>query len=387
VDGREAGGVQAAEADDRERSVRATAALADVLHQMLVAWDVLRVRDLLFWHRDMAQIMLMAMIGMCGVMLLTRLLVPRPVGRGRVALPAILRSTPGRATALVRHAPLVLALAGVASFTAALADPYTRFRQQAVSFSGRRIALLIDASSSMMAGFTAGRLNAGMPKEAAFFTSVAAAESFVRQRIRGKYRDLIGLIEFGNEAYVVTPFTHDYDNILLSCSLIADYDEFVKFPDQGTTIALAIEQSVDLFKAFDFLNAAGNLMVIFSDGLDTQVIVHGRHVDDILAGALQTKIPVYFVRTAYHQALGDLVPDEIWRRAVELTGGRFYAASSETDILRAIDEIDRLSAGRIDVTQYSTEEPAYAFFTVVAVGLWALAGVLRLTVPWCRTFP
>jgi hypothetical protein len=247
--------------------------------------------------------------------------------------------------------------------------------------------MLIDASSSMMAGFTARRLNAGMPKEAAFFTSVAAAESFIRQRIKGKYRDLIALIEFGSEAYVVTPFTHDYDNILLSCSLIADYNEFVKFPDQGTTIALAIEQSVDLFKAFDALHAAGNAMVIFSDGLDTQVVVHGQHVEDILAGARSTKIPVYFVRTAYHQGLGDLVPDDIWRRAVELTGGRFYAASSEADILQAIDEIDRLSEGRIDVTRYSTEEPAYALFAVVAVGLWILAAVLRLTVPWCRTFP
>ena len=38
----------------------------------------------------------------------------------------------------------------------------------------------------------------------------------------GRYRDLVSLIEFGNEAYVVTPFTSDYDNILLSISLIGD---------------------------------------------------------------------------------------------------------------------------------------------------------------------
>ena len=50
----------------------------------------------------------------------------------------------------------------------------------------------------------------------------------------------------------------------------------MKFPDQGTTIAPAIEQGIGLFKAFDFLDAAGNLMVIFSDGEDTQVMLHGR---------------------------------------------------------------------------------------------------------------
>src|SRR4029453_1412315 len=127
-----------------------------------------------------------------------------------------------------------------------------------------------DASARKMAPFPAAKLNAKAPNEATFFTTVAAAEAFMRQRIAGKYHDLIGLIEFGDEAYVVTPFTTDYDNILLSLSLIGDWTEFMKFPDQGTTIGLAIEQSVELFRAFDFLDAAGNLMLIFSTGQDTQ---------------------------------------------------------------------------------------------------------------------
>ena len=156
---------------------------------------------------------------------------------------------------------------------------------------GRRIALMIDASSSMMARFPAAHLNAKAPNEATFFTTVAAAETFIRQRMSGKYHDLIGLIEFGDEAYVVTPFTSDYDNILLSLNLIGDWTEFMKFPDQGTTIGLAIEQSVGLFKAFDFLDASGNLMLLFTDGQDTQVMIHGKNVNEILEGAKQTKIP------------------------------------------------------------------------------------------------
>ena len=53
----------------------------------------------------------------------------------------------------------------------------------------------------------------------------------------------------------------------------------MKFPDQGTTIGLAIEQATGLFKAFDFLDASGNLMLLFSDGQDTQVTIHGKNVD------------------------------------------------------------------------------------------------------------
>ena len=85
-------------------------------------------------------------------------------------------------------------------------------------------------------------MNAKAPNEATFFTTVAAAEMFIRQRMAGKYHDLISLVEFGADAYVVTPFTNDYDNLLVSLSLIGDWTEFMKFPDQGTTIGLAMEQ-------------------------------------------------------------------------------------------------------------------------------------------------
>src|SRR5205085_7601026 len=115
-----------------------------------------------------------------------------------------------------------------------------------------RITLLIDASTSMRTPFKAEHLNKRAPTDATFFTTVAAAERFVQLRIKGKYRDLLGLVEFGNEAYVVTPFTNDYDNILLSVSLIGDPVEFSMFPDQGTVIADAIDEGVDLFKAFRF---------------------------------------------------------------------------------------------------------------------------------------
>ena len=41
-----------------------------------------------------------------------------------------------------------------------------------------------------------------------------------------------------------TPFTSDYENILLSISLIGDWNEFMNFPEQGTIIARAIDQGV-----------------------------------------------------------------------------------------------------------------------------------------------
>ena len=136
-----------------------------------------------------------------------------------------------------------------------------------MSYPGRRITLAIDASSSMETPFTAATLNKNSATDSAFFTTAAAAERFVQRRIEGKYRDLVGLVEFGNEAYVITPFTNDYDNILLSISLIGDPVEFQRFPDQGTIIARASVASS--CSNLQFLDASGRLLVIFSDGEDT----------------------------------------------------------------------------------------------------------------------
>ena len=101
----------------------------------------------------------------------------------------------------------------------------------------------------------------------------------------------MALVEFGDDAYVITPFTTDYENILLSTSLIGDWNEFMAFPDQGTVVARAVEQSVALFKAFKYLDASGNLMVIFTDGADADVLENGKTVDDVLEDARPREDP------------------------------------------------------------------------------------------------
>jgi hypothetical protein len=357
------------------------------LRDVVMEWRNTRAAALLFTHRDTAILAVVALIGLCFTILVGRALTRKKAGRTQVALPAVLDWSGRNWTAFVRHGALLLFLAGLPFFTLALADPYSSLTREDVSYPGRRICLMIDASSSMMARFPAARLNAKAPNEATFFTTVAAAEAFIRQRMNGKYHDLIGLVEFGDEAYVVTPFTTDYDNILLSLSLIGDWTEFMKFPDQGTTIAAAIEQGTGLFKAFDFLDAAGNLLVIFSDGQDTQVMLHGKSVNEIVSGAVAAKIPVYMIRTSYNKGLGAVLPDDIWKPAVEGTGGKFYPAGDEQAVLNAIKDIDSRSAGRVEIKRYSTQRPKFAPYAFMATAFWSIALVLQLTVPYFRKFP
>jgi hypothetical protein len=350
-------------------------------------WRHLRLADLQFWHRSDARLGVIAVVSLSVLLLIARSIMRRRPGRHRLVVPAILSSVASSPIAFLRHLPLVLFATGLGLFALAFADPYTSLVASDVTYPGRRISVMIDASTSMRTPFKAKSLNRRAETDATFFTTVAAAERFVHLRMEGKYRDLVALVEFGNEAYVVTPFTNDYDNILLSISLIGDPVEYSLFPDQGTIIAQAIDQSIGLFKAFNFLDASGNLMVIFTDGEDTRAIINGKTLDEIMQSAVDSQIPVYFVRTNYERGKGKVIPDELWMPAVLKTGGRFYAADTEEHLLSAIREIDAVSAGTIQTRQYSSQRPRFGFFAFAAVSCWMGAVALKLTVPTFRKLP
>jgi hypothetical protein len=350
-------------------------------------WQSIRIADLHFWHRSDARLILIALIAATVLLLVVRSMMARKPGRQNLVVPALLVSVRSAVPSAVRHLPVLLFLCGLTFFGVALADPYTSLISSEVSYPGRRISIMIDASTSMRTPFKAEHLNRRAATDATFFTSVAAAERFVQMRVKGKYRDLLALVEFGNEAYVVTPFTNDYDNILLSISLIGDPVEYSLFPDQGTIIAQAIDQSVGLFRAFDFLDASGNLMVLFTDGEDTRAVINGRTLDDIVRTTIDAKVPVYMVRTNYSRARGRVIPDELWIPAIEKTGGRFYAADSEETLLAAIREIDAVATGTIQTRQYSSQRPRFGVFAFLAVACWLGSAGLRLSVPVFQKLP
>jgi Ca-activated chloride channel family protein len=356
---------------------------------LLDAWAPGGLANLQFWHRSEARLMLVSFAAAAALLLIARLLVVRSRRARAVAVPALLTSVPRVLSANLTHLPLVVALAGLPFLAVALADPYTALVRREATYPGRRICLMIDASNSMSSPFQTQTLPQRTDGESnAFVTTVAAAERFVQMRMNGPYRDLLALVEFGADAYVVTPFTNDYDNILVSLSLIGEPHEFASFPDQRTLIAKGIDEAVELFKAFKFLDASGNLLLIFSDGEDTNATIDGRPLDDIISGAVDAGVPVYFVRTNYNKAEGDpAVPDRLWSEAVRRTGGKFFAASDERTLLAAINEIDQVAAGTIEMTEYGTQRPQFPGYAWMAALCFTLGAVSKLTLPYFQRFP
>ena len=191
--------------------------------------QTLRIGELQFWHRDAADLMVVSLLGLVVVALAVRCATPRWSRRDRLALPAVLTWMRRSSLSFVRHGPLLPFLAGMPFFVVAFADPYTAFTREEASFPGRRIAIMIDASSSMLAPFRAERLNSMATGDAenAFHTSVAAAGYFVRLRMQSQYRDLMGLDQpFGHlqHTFVLTADQDETARVLVFDQLAGEFD-------------------------------------------------------------------------------------------------------------------------------------------------------------------
>lgn len=306
-------------------------------------------------------------------------------GRSAVVFPAFLPGSKKSFRRFIVGIPLCFVLAGIPFFLIALADPRAGFTKEIKSAKGRRIAILIDSSGSTEQEFKWSEKLKRSGRQTGFYTEVGAAERFIRVRMRGNYNDSIALIQFGNESYVIVPFTNDYDTILTSISLISDPAEQAKFPDTGTKISQSINQAVELFKTFGFLDVAGNAMVLFSDGMDMDYLFEQKTLEEILANAVEGNIPLYFIRI--QGGISHYDSDADWAKVVKKTGGEFFVGADDESILRAIEAIDRGAVGEIENRRYGVKEPRFAIFLLMALGLWAMALILYLFSRKFRKFP
>ena len=353
--------------------------------RLLDAWQQVRLDNLQFVQIEPAMLVIVVLVAVPLVVTVLRALRLRTRTRVRVALPAMLPAIPRSPLSFARHAAFLLFALGIPFFALAMGDPRSGEVREEVVRAGRRIAILIDGSGSMVLPFEAPRLKPILDRS--FYVAVAAAERFVRLRIDGKNADRLAIIQFGNEAYIVTPFTTDYDNAVLSLRLIGEPRAWNRFNVFGTTIIQGLEQGLQLFKTFNLLDGSDNMIVLITDGNDGETTFRGRTLDEMMLEARKNGIPVFMVRVGYGKRLGDVTWDGLWKAAVERSGGRFFVADTEDTLIRAVADIDKLAVGRIAERRYASAAPEFTPYALVAIGLWLTAATLKLAFPWFRTFP
>jgi hypothetical protein len=72
---------------------------------------------------------------------------------------------------------------------------------------------------------------------------------------------------------------------------------------------------------------------------------------------------------------------------VEKTGGRYYVAKNESTLIAAIDDIDREAVGAISARQYTSQQPRFTLFALIAFVLWSTSAGLKVLSSWFSRVP
>lgn len=296
------------------------------------------------------------------------------------SLQAAARFSGGRPT-LLRHLPLVLRAVALFLMVLALARPQGGNVQRVVTSPGVDILMVIDTSGSMQAmDFTLGDERA---------TRLDVARQVMREFVDGREQDRIGLVAFGEEAFLQCPTTVDYG--VLSASLGALE---LRMAGDGTAIGNGIGTAIEGLRE---LPGRSKVIVLLTDGENTTGVLDPEQAARA-AATYGIKIHTIGIGTegkapfladgpfGQHLVYQEVHLDEaLLRTLAEVTGGRYFRADSTDkmrEIWRIIDEMEKVE---VDVREFTDFHELAPFFLLPALIVLFLDFVLRAT--WLRTIP
>ena len=225
-----------------------------------------------------------------------------------------------------------------------------------VPVSGRNLMLAVDLSGSMdQKDFELGNRRVDR-----LTATKAVASDFIERR----EGDRIGLILFGERAYLQVPLTLDREtvNVLLMEAITLAVRRVHEQPEEAGDQVLVL--------LTDGANTAGEVEPLKAAQLAQQV---GLRIYTIGIGAEQLEVASLIGGRRRINPSADL-DEETLTQIAELTGGRYFRATdtaSLQDIYRLVDELEPV------------EEPESGFRPVKSLYFWPLGGALVLVFAMC----
>jgi len=297
-----------------------------------------------------------------------------------VAFPALqfLRGLPRSARSRWHWLPTALGLASVTLLVTALARPQVAGEAEPTRVRSRNIMIVLDISSSMKAtDFQPGN-------------RLEVARRVLREFIKRRKGDLIGMVIFAGRAFLQAPLTTDLDVL----DRMVETVDIGTLPD-GTAIGTALALSLNQLKNLP-RNAC--TIVLITDGanntgkptptqaaeaaksLGIRIHAIGLSNGDTSQVALNG---VWSVRNLASRLSGR---DEAALKDIAArSGGQFYKANDPEGLDRILKEIDPLE--RIEVEVSETRQYHELFPVLVGVGLALLLLELLLRSTWLRLLP
>ena len=258
----------------------------------------------------------------------------------------------------------LLRMLGLAAIVCALARPQAGKVFSEVRSEGVDIIMALDMSGSMKAmDFTRGQER---------ISRVAVLKEVVSKFVEKRPADRIGLVVFGEEAFVQCPLTLDHGIVI----------DFVKQVDVGaagadaTAIGDALGVSVARLKD---LKAKEKVVILATDGENNAGRIPPLVAADI-AKSMGVKvytigigskgaapILVNTIMGPQYQYVNFSIDEELLTQIAQKTGGRYYRATDTKRFEEIYEDINKLEKTEIKVKQYTEYDELFSYALLLGI--------------------
>jgi Ca-activated chloride channel family protein len=235
----------------------------------------------------------------------------------------------------------------IVSLLFAISSPYQKYIETVDPKEGLNIALVIDTSESMKA---IGFLNSNR-RVNRFDVVKTVVSNFIQKR----ERDNLGLVVFGEYAFISAPLT--YDKKILG-TMLGNLQ--IGMAGKMTALYDAIGQSVNLLKSEE---NSSNIAIVVTDGMNTAGVLPRDKAIELAKGR---GIKIYTIGIGRQ---GEINPLDLNDIAIQ-TGGKFFMARDGNELQTIYAEIDRLEKREIKSEDF--ELKTYLYFYPLLISLLSL---------------
>jgi Ca-activated chloride channel family protein len=275
-----------------------------------------------------------------------------------------------------RHLLILLRIAALALLVVALMRPRALFEEQKLSTEGIDLVIALDISTSMLAEDLEPR------------NRLEAAKQVASEFISGRASDRIGLVMYAGEAFTWAPLTLDYGVVTSLLEQVTSEKVLTGMVEDGTAIGKAIAVGANRLRHGD---AESRVLILLTDGVNNvdqpdpltaagAAAELGIRIYTIGVGTHGTaRAPVMTRGGVRYRTVPVRIDEELLTRIAELSGGRYWRATS-TEALREIyARIDQLETTEIEVEHLRHFRERFSLFAAIALALLVLERVLAFT--------
>ena len=275
-----------------------------------------------------------------------------------------------------RHIPIILRVLAVALLIVALARPQNFSSGENIYTEGIDIAMVLDISGSMLA-------------EDLKPNRIEAAKNVIKDFIKGRTSDRIGLVIFARDSFTQCPLTIDYSVLLNLLSQVKS-----GMIEDGTAIGNAIANGVNRLKDS---KSKSKIIILLTDGVN-----NSGEVDPVFAAQIAKTFGIriytigvgtkgeapYPVQTPFgtrYQMIPVEIDESVLKQISNITGGEYFRATDNKTLKDIYDKIDKLEKSRVEVTSYRNAKEL--FYPWLGAGLFLLVLEVGLSKSIFRRLP